>query len=450
MDEFFVETLCHVQSSRGLSLGAFLAACIDVVSRSKDADPSKTMDGLHSYLSSLLDLDTNKVLSATSPCRKSPGSVLHLNEDIDDASSMTHEEFHELLSQGRTKSPSGSAEWLLRTCAEVFDCVIKIRNKISGLPPGETKILKADLVYVLGSLHSLELLGIRRVVCIGPLSFNPLSMNGTDVAVLRELLVGLPVNSIISGDFALPNPLVVSLLRVLRGVDQSPTRRDDSSIILKASGMGGSHTSSDVVSLLVGSSENKIVSIASPMIKKPPVPSTLWLSDTVTQLECNLDDITGELLAHVIELLFEVGAADVWVTPIVMKKGRPAHTIHCLCLSDKNSELEDRLLEALFRHTTTLGVRIYRNLPRAKLCRFVEVAQTPYTATRREGKVDVKVSSFQTGEILSIKPEFDHCQEISKESCIPLKFVAESALSDTRQQLQQKEASSITVVAARV
>lgn len=163
--------------------------------------------------------------------------------------------------------------------------------------------------------------------------------------------------------------------------------------------------------------------------------SSLWLTDSVVQLECNLDDITGELLAHAIDLLLNEGAADAWITPIVMKKGRPGHILHCLC----QPEQEEKLLEVLFRHTTTLGVRIHRNIPRAKLCRYIGVAQTPYSNTTRNGQVDVKISSFQNGEILSVKPEFDHCEEISRESGTPLKIVAEAALGDMRKQLLQKQ-----------
>jgi hypothetical protein len=442
MEDYFVEIIGHVQSSRGLSLSAFLAACIDAASRSKDYDPSIIVGALQVHLSSLLDLDTRQILPM-SPCRKNPVSALYLNEDIREESTIPYSEFQKMLLQARARSASGS-EWLLNTCAEIFDCMLKIRSKVSGLPSSEAKILKADLIYVLGSLYSLEQLGVRRLICVGPVSFNPLSTEEiNDVVILQELLVGFPLNTVVSGHAELPNALVVSLLRVLSGLDESQNERP-SPIILKASGMGHSSQGSDVVSILVGRSEDSMTNVF-PTTEIPSKPSLLWLSDGVTQLECNLDDITGEILAHVVELLLKEGAVDAWVTPIVMKKGRPAHTLHCLCLSG-HPEREEKLLEALFRHTTTLGVRIYRNLPRAKLCRSLEVAQTPYTATQREGKVDVKVSSFQNGEILSMKPEFDHCQQISTESGIPLKFVAESALSDTRRQLQQKEPTTSSKV----
>ena len=48
-------------------------------------------------------------------------------------------------------------------------------------------------------------------------------------------------------------------------------------------------------------------------------------------LEVNVDDATGEVLAHTVAALLDAGAHDAWVTPIVMKKGRPAHTVHALC-----------------------------------------------------------------------------------------------------------------------
>ena len=48
-------------------------------------------------------------------------------------------------------------------------------------------------------------------------------------------------------------------------------------------------------------------------------------------LEVNVDDATGEMLAHAVAMLLDAGAHDAWVTPIVMKKGRPAHTVSALC-----------------------------------------------------------------------------------------------------------------------
>ena len=208
------------------------------------------------------------------------------------------------------------------------------------------------------------------------------------------------------------NPIMISILRELSSTDVPP-------LILKTSGVGQSENGESQIGLTVGAA-----AMQSP---SSMAASDLWLSDSVTQMECNLDDITGELLAHVVELLLKSsGVVDAWTTPIVMKKGRPAHTLHCLCLH----ESEDKVLELLFRHTTTLGIRVHRNLPRAKLHRSIKEAETPY------GKVAVKVSTFQTGEIISVKPEFDHCQDISTRTGVPVKLMSEMALSDIRERLR--------------
>jgi len=70
-------------------------------------------------------------------------------------------------------------------------------------------------------------------------------------------------------------------------------------------------------------------------------------------VEANVDDVTGEVLAHAIGELLRAGAYDAWATPIVMKKGRPAHTVHALC--------DDAAFEAvcavLVAETGTLGIR---------------------------------------------------------------------------------------------
>ena len=167
----------------------------------------------------------------------------------------------------------------------------------------------------------------------------------------------------------------------------------------------------------------------------------LWDMHTLTHMQANIDDATPELLAHAIDLLLKNGAIDAWVQPIVMKKGRPASTLHCICHCGpsadgvdgiRNEQVDDtsaeqRLLLILFRHTTTLGIRIQRNILRAALKRkFVEV-QLPYRNNVRSGKVDVKISSLNNGEVVSVKAEFDQCKVVSEESGIPLKIVSSAA-----------------------
>jgi uncharacterized protein (DUF111 family) len=146
---------------------------------------------------------------------------------------------------------------------------------------------------------------------------------------------------------------------------------------------------------------------------------------TLTLLQANIDDATPELLAHALNLLLDNGAIDAWITPIVMKKGRPAHSLNCIFRC--NSDDEVRLLTILFRNTTSLGVRIQRNINRAALRRKIVQVQLPYIDNVRNGKVDVKISSLTDGEVVSIKAEFDQCKVVSLESGIPLKIVSSLA-----------------------
>ncbi len=71
------------------------------------------------------------------------------------------------------------------------------------------------------------------------------------------------------------------------------------------------------------------------------------------QLEVNVDDVTGEVLAHAVAALLAVGAHDAWATPIVMKKGRPAHTVHALT---DPADVE-RIAAVMLAETGSLGIR---------------------------------------------------------------------------------------------
>ncbi len=88
---------------------------------------------------------------------------------------------------------------------------------------------------------------------------------------------------------------------------------------------------------------------------------------TATVLETNLDDVSPEVLAHVVERALSAGADDAWIVPIVMKKGRPGHLVSVLC----RPGLADELRELLAAETGTLGVR-ERQLTKHELPRHFE------------------------------------------------------------------------------
>ena len=103
------------------------------------------------------------------------------------------------------------------------------------------------------------------------------------------------------------------------------------------------------------------------------------MKDRVCEFECNIDDMTAEELAFAAERLMEEGAKDVTLTPVVMKKGRPA-TMLTVMISDDESEKE-RMLKLIFRYTTTIGVREIIS-ERYILDREVKTVDTPYGTLR--------------------------------------------------------------------
>ena len=134
--------------------------------------------------------------------------------------------------------------------------------------------------------------------------------------------------------------------------------------------------------------------------------------DSVLELACHLDDMTGEELGFAQERLFEAGALDVWTTPIGMKKGRPGVKLSVLC----HREEKDAILQCLFRHTTTLGVR-ESFVPRYTLRRETRSADTPW------GPVRVKTASGYG--VKREKPEYEDLAEIARENGLGLREIRE-------------------------
>lgn len=136
-------------------------------------------------------------------------------------------------------------------------------------------------------------------------------------------------------------------------------------------------------------------------------------TDFPVLLETNIDDMTPEIYGYLIERLLEAGARDAFLTPVIMKKGRPG--IQLTVLADPNKETE--LTELIFSETTTLGIR---RLPvqRHILERRTDTVQTPY------GPVRVKIADI--GGKQRITPEYDDCVRIAREKQVPILDVYKS------------------------
>lgn len=131
------------------------------------------------------------------------------------------------------------------------------------------------------------------------------------------------------------------------------------------------------------------------------------------KVEVNLDDISGEILGYVMDLLIEAGANDVYYTPIYMKKNRPAILLQLLCAKSKLNHMKN----ILFNETTTLGIRYYP-LTVHRMQRIFRKITTKW------GEVTVKEGILE-GEVIKHSPEYEECKQIAKSHRIPLKKVYE-------------------------
>lgn len=151
--------------------------------------------------------------------------------------------------------------------------------------------------------------------------------------------------------------------------------------------------------------------------------------DTSVIIETNVDDMNPQVYDYLIEKLMALGAQDVFLTPIIMKKGRPG--VLLTVLTDKSNE--EAALDAIFRETTSIGVRV-RETGRKKLSREIGEIDTIY------GKIRMKISK-RGDEILTATPEYEDCKLLAEQKQIPLKQIQEEAkaayLSQSRRERRE-------------
>jgi uncharacterized protein (TIGR00299 family) protein len=136
----------------------------------------------------------------------------------------------------------------------------------------------------------------------------------------------------------------------------------------------------------------------------------------VVIIEANIDDMSPQLYDVLFERLLAAGAADVTLTPIIMKKGRPAIQLSTVC----SPASVEKVSTAIFRETTTLGVRYY-TAKRNCLERRWETVTTKY------GDVRIKIGSLN-GEETSATPEYEDVRTAAEAAGVPLKSVQEAAV----------------------
>ena len=149
------------------------------------------------------------------------------------------------------------------------------------------------------------------------------------------------------------------------------------------------------------------------------------VQETIVEVETTIDDMSPQLYEPLMDRLFAIGAVDVVLTPVIMKRSRPGVLLTALCPPDRSSDVA----RALFEESSTIGVR-FRELQRSTLPREMLTLQTSF------GPIPFKVSRLD-GRIVTLTPEFREVVRIARDKGLPAREVLDQARADGRRALDR-------------
>ena len=300
---------------------------------------------------------------------------------------------------------SNLEDTLVRCAKQIFDRLAEAEAKVHNMPKDRVHLHEVSgvdsMVDIMGVVIGLHLLGIEEIYA-SPLSLGsgfvrcahgrmPVPAPGT-----LELLRGIPAHQTeIRKELVTPTGAAI-VTTLGRGFGPMPA------MVIDRIGYGaGTRDLEEQPNLLrIVTGDKRIDSVR----------------DQVCLIETNLDDISPEITAYVSEKLFEQGALDVFLTPILMKKGRPATKLSVLA----NVALQEAMMETLLTETTTFGVRC-STVERFKLSRHFTEVKT------RWGVVRVK-HGYLGDKLLKSIPEYEDCKRLAEQNHIPLQEIYEEAI----------------------
>jgi uncharacterized protein (TIGR00299 family) protein len=288
-----------------------------------------------------------------------------------------------------------------------FRRLAEAEGRVHGLPPDEVHFHEVGAIDAIadiaGSCAGFAALDVHEVV-LSPVALG----NG----VVRTSHGTLPV----------PAPAVLELARgwdVLSGADDAALGPGELAtptglaLVTTAAGRSGPMPAMRVLSTGVGAGTRNRpdrANVVRLVLGSSPDGEGDGLADKedAVALETNVDDLDPRVWPDVLGRLLAAGALDAWLTPILMKKGRPAHTLHVLARPQDESALVDLVLT----HTSTLGLRITTTRRRVldRSWALVHVL---------DGRIRVKVG-HRNGHVVHVTPEFEDVAELAREAGLPV------------------------------
>lgn len=276
---------------------------------------------------------------------------------------------------------AGLPEEVRERALAVFDRLATAEARLHGTSPDQVELHEVGsidaIVDIVGVCSALHVLGIERV-------YASAIANGQGV-----------IEGSAHGALPVPAPATMALLTGIPtyGLDlamELTTPTGAALVSTLASGFGAMPAlTTSAVGYGAGQRDlPRRPNVTQVVIGEAGTDDTLGKGLAATLLEVNVDDATGEMLAHTIAQLLDAGAHDAWVTPVVMKKGRPAHTVHVLC----DPALAAPVADVLTRETGSLGVRGTRleRWPHARDEAVVDVDGQPIRVKLGAGRVKVE------------------------------------------------------------
>lgn len=384
-------------------------------------DPSAGASG-DMIMGCLLDLgaDENAVCKAV----ESVGCKLEISRQershvmatrVDVISDRSYQSLDEAVSILKGSSLQGDA---LRKALQALDILAAAESKVHGVPKVEARFHEIGaldaLADIAGSCAAMQSLNVQRVLC------RSISVGGGYVKSAHGLLpVPGPASLEILRSYEIPwrgGPVDAELLTptgaaLLAALVDEFLPEFPLSLSWKT-GYGAGKKELPLPNVLRGI-----------IAKSPPWPQAMagnllheHHGDSVVQLETNVDDVTGEVLSRLMELLMDAGALDVSVLPALMKKGRSGNVIRVIA---RHEEM-DRLAKIMIMETGSLGVRVFLSLHRYLAER--EARAVNVEICNQTFQVAVKISRME-GKLLNIKPEYEDCKRIADETGLPLRVV---------------------------
>lgn len=295
-----------------------------------------------------------------------------------------------------------------KTSTAIFKLIAEAEGKVHGIDPDKVHFHEVgamdSIIDIVGAAVAFDSLKADRIVC-SPLPLGSglvKTMHGTmpiPAPATLEILKGVQIRES-EIPFELTTPTGAAIVKTLCSFGPMP------SMTIEKIGYGAGKKDFKEASNLV----RAVIGVSDESSSGPS-----GGGQTLVVLETNIDDMTPQVGAYLMERLLESGALDAFFTPVVMKKSRPGLLLTVLARSSDSQSLTDIILI----ESTSIGVRSYSVERRCLERKFINVETSA-------GTVQVKVS-YMDGRPVNVQPEYEDCRSLAIEKKLPLKNIIDEA-----------------------